>query len=81
MALRRNSKFLRSHFFLTHPVCANRRISTSSPDSQPQPEQGAGLHKIEATVREVKNSMLKNPPLWVSKNCLLMLIAAMYVNM
>ena len=43
-------------------LTTSRRISTSSPASQPQPYQGAGLHKIEATVREVKNSMLTNPP-------------------
>ena len=48
-------------FFTEFNLKTNRRLSTSSPASQPQPYQGAGLHKIEATVREVKNSMLTNP--------------------
>ena len=39
-----------------------RSSNPLSPTLQPQPEQGAGLHKIEATVREVENSMLTNPP-------------------
>ena len=39
-----------------------RRPFSSSPASNTQPYQGAGLHKFEATVREVKNKMLPNPP-------------------
>ena len=39
-----------------------RRPFSSSPASKTQPYQGAGLHKIEATVRKVKNKMLANPP-------------------
>ena len=39
-----------------------RRPSSSSPASNTQPYQGAGLHKFEATVGKVKNKMLPNPP-------------------
>ena len=56
-----------------------RRQSSSSPASNTQPNQGAGLHKFEATVGKVKNKMLPNPPLYGYQNDrLLMLIAAMY---
>merc|ERR1712073_200427 len=39
-----------------------RRPSSSSPASNTQPYQGAGLHKFEATVGKVKKKMLPNPP-------------------
>ena len=45
-----------------------RRQSSSSPASNTQPNQGAGLHKFEATVGKVKNKMLPNPPLYGYQN-------------
>ena len=42
--------------------CTYRRPSSSSPASKTHPYQGAGLYKIEATVRKVENTMLANPP-------------------
>ena len=47
--------------------CTYRRPSSSSLASKTQQYQGAGLYKIEATVRKVENTMLANPPFMGSK--------------